>query len=59
MAKKSKKTKSPRAPGETQISISLPVGLVGKIDAMSDAENRNRSNFIANVLQEMAKKLGK
>jgi len=59
MAKKYKKTKSPRAPGETQISISLPVGLVGKIDAMADAENRNRSNFIANVLQEMAKKLGK
>ena len=59
MAKKSKKTKSPRAPGMTQISISIPASLVGKIDAMADAENRNRSNFIANVLQEMAKKLGK
>jgi metal-responsive CopG/Arc/MetJ family transcriptional regulator len=59
MAKKSKKIKSPRAPGETQISISLPASLVGKIDAMADAENRNRSNFIANVLTELAKKLGK
>ena len=59
MPKKSKKTKSPRAPGESQISISLPVGLVGKIDDMANAENRNRSNFIANVLQEKAKKLGK
>jgi metal-responsive CopG/Arc/MetJ family transcriptional regulator len=59
MAKKSKKTKSPRAPGMAQISISIPASLVGKIDAMADAENRNRSNFMANVLQEMAKKLGK
>jgi len=42
-----------------QISISIPASLVGKIDAMADAENRNRSNFMANVLQEMAKKLGK
>jgi metal-responsive CopG/Arc/MetJ family transcriptional regulator len=59
MAKKSKKTKSPRAPGMTQISISIPASLVGKIDAMADAENRNRSNFMANVLQEMAKRQGK
>ena len=59
MAKKSKKTKSPRAPGMTQISISIPASLVGKIDAMADAENRNRSNFIANVLTGLAKKLGK
>ena len=59
MAKKSKKTKSPRPPGMTNISISLPESLIGKIDAMADAENRNRSNFIANVLHEKATKLGK
>ena len=59
MAKKSKKTKSPRAPGETQISISLPSDLVGKIDQMADAENRNRSNFIAKVFQAKSTALGK
>jgi metal-responsive CopG/Arc/MetJ family transcriptional regulator len=60
MSKKSKKSRqSPRSPGMTQISISIPASLVGKIDTMADAENRNRSNFMANVLQEMAKKLGR
>ncbi|MGF1483150.1 MAG: CopG family ribbon-helix-helix protein [Opitutales bacterium] len=34
----------------TQISISLPSDLVAKIDQMADAENRNRSNFIATQL---------
>ncbi|MGF1448985.1 MAG: CopG family ribbon-helix-helix protein [Opitutales bacterium] len=34
----------------TQISISLPSDLVSKIDEMADAENRNRSNFIATQL---------
>jgi metal-responsive CopG/Arc/MetJ family transcriptional regulator len=59
MAKKSKKTRpGARAKGMTQISISLPEGLVGKIDAMADAENRNRSNFIANTLQALATKTG-
>ncbi len=42
----------------TQISISLPEDLIGKIDAMADAENRNRSNFIANTLQALAVKKG-
>jgi metal-responsive CopG/Arc/MetJ family transcriptional regulator len=56
MAKRSKK--SPRAKDMTQISISLPEGLVSKIDAMADSENRNRSNFIANVLQALATKTG-
>lgn len=46
---KKKKTAS-RAPGMTQISISLPSDLVAKIDQMADAENRNRSNFIATQL---------
>ncbi|HVU37679.1 MAG TPA: ribbon-helix-helix domain-containing protein [Opitutales bacterium] len=47
-----------RAPGMTQISISLPEGLVGKIDEMADAENRNRSNFIATVLESLAGERG-
>lgn len=42
----------------TQISISLPEGLVGKIDEMADGENRNRSNFIANVLEHLAEEKG-
>ena len=47
-----------RAPGMTQISISLPEGLVGKIDEMADGENRNRSNFIATVLEDLAEAKG-
>ncbi len=39
----------------TQISISLPQDLVKKIDEMAKLDNRNRSNFIANSLQNMAK----
>ena len=41
--------------GMTQISISLPQDLVKKIDEMAKLDNRNRSNFIANSLQNMAK----
>ena len=43
-----------RAPGKTQISISLPQDLVEKIDQLADAENRNRSNFIATHLERLA-----
>jgi|GEM_PF-770447 len=43
-----------RAPGMTQISISLPKKLVEQIDKMAESQNRNRSNFIANTLHEMA-----
>lgn len=32
---------------KTQISISLPVSVVGLIDEAAAEENRNRSNFIA------------
>lgn len=39
----------------TQISISVPNALVEKIDKMAAAENRNRSNFIANTLAKLAK----
>lgn len=38
-----------------QISISMPKELVGILDRMAGAQNRNRSNFIANVLAVMAK----
>lgn len=41
--------------GMTQISISLPQDLVKQIDEMARLDNRNRSNFIANTLQNMAK----
>jgi len=55
MAKKSSKPRqSARAKGMTQISISLPVDLINKIDEMADAVNRNRSNFIATVMEKRA-----
>ena len=43
----------------TQISISLPRELVAQIDKMAEADNRNRSNFIANTLRKMAEKIAK
>lgn len=52
VAKKAKKGMHGRAPGKTQISISLSEGLVKGIDKLAAAENRNRSNFISNVLLE-------
>ena len=51
MAKKKKS--HARAPGMTQISISLPQELVDKIDQLAGLENRNRSNFIANYFQQI------
>lgn len=42
-----------RAEGKTQISISLPADLVAKIDRLAEAENRNRSNFIATELEKL------
>lgn len=39
----------------TQISISVPNALVEQINKMAAAENRNRSNFIANTLANLAK----
>ena len=41
--------------GMTQISISLPESLVRQIDELAMMDNRNRSNFIANTLQNLAK----
>jgi len=49
-----KKLTHGRAPGKTQISISLPQDLVEKIDRLAAAENRNRSNFIATHLESLA-----
>ena len=46
---------SGKTPGMTQISISLPQNLVEQIDEMAKIDNRNRSNFIANTLQNLAK----
>ncbi|WP_309382013.1 CopG family ribbon-helix-helix protein [Cerasicoccus frondis] len=50
---KKKNTKTNRAPGKTQISISLPQDLVKKIDKLAATENRNRSNFIATALDRI------
>ena len=41
--------------GMTQISISLPESLVQQIDELAKMDNRNRSNFIANKLQNLAR----
>lgn len=41
--------------GMSQISISLPQTLVEQIDKMAESDNRNRSNFIANTLQNLAR----
>lgn len=49
-----KKQTHGRAPGKTQISISLPQNLVEKIDELASLENRNRSNFIATHLERLA-----
>lgn len=48
-----RKKKGLNAPKMTQISISLPDGLVAQIDEMAAADNRNRSNFIANEMQKI------
>ncbi|MBC2594907.1 ribbon-helix-helix protein, CopG family [Ruficoccus amylovorans] len=50
----SKKQTHGRAPGKTQISISLPENLVERIDKLAEEENRNRSNFIATHLERLA-----
>ncbi len=46
---------SGRTAGITQISISLPRSLVGQIDKLAKCDNRNRSNFIANTLQNLTR----
>ena len=45
-----------RAIGKTQISISLSLDLVDKIDSLAQEENRNRSNFIATHLERLVAK---
>ena len=50
-----RKKGSGKTVGMTQISISLPQNLVEQIDKMAEIANRNRSNFIANTLQNLAK----
>ena len=49
MAKENKKSHT-RAPGMTQISISLPQRLVDKIDQLAEIEKRSRSNYIAFIV---------
>ncbi len=50
-----RKKGSTKIAGMTQISISLPQDLVKQIDEMARLDNRNRSNFIANSLQNLAR----
>ena len=50
-----RKKGSGKTSGMTQISISLPQTLVEQIDKMAESDNRNRSNFIANTLQNLAR----
>lgn len=47
-----------RSPGMTQISISLPEKIVAEVDKLASAENRNRSNFIANYLKRLTETKG-
>jgi len=47
-------SRKPKGSLKTQISISLPQELVDRIDAVAQQENRNRSNFIATKLEEIA-----
>lgn len=42
-----------RAPGMTQISISLPQALVEKVDRLASIDSRSRSNFIAYVIDRL------
>lgn len=46
-------TNNGRADGQTQISISVPLSLVKKIDKQAERENRNRSNFITHKLSPL------
>jgi metal-responsive CopG/Arc/MetJ family transcriptional regulator len=42
-----------RAPGNTQISLSIPKALLDKLDALADADSRTRSNFMATALMSL------
>ena len=60
MAKISRKPRKGSSGAVTMISISVPMALVAKIDALAAAQNRNRSNFIVNVIEKVAaQRLGK
>lgn len=62
MNKKQNKTSNEKRMGAkkvSQISISLPTSLIAQLDKMAAAENRNRSNFIANTIAQMAHEFDK
>ncbi len=46
-----RKKTTARAAGMTQISISMSKDLMERIERAAVSDNRNRSNFITNVLQ--------
>jgi hypothetical protein len=41
-----------RAPGQTQISISMPKSIVDEIDALAAEDRRTRSNWIVSVIEK-------
>ena len=41
--------------GLVQISVSMPGRLADKIAKMAAAENRNRSNYIANAMERLSR----
>ena len=48
--------RNPKKDKIVQISISLPEDLVKIVDNMAKIDNRNRSNFIVDVLKKLWKK---
>lgn len=48
-----KKKSHDRAPGMTQVSISIPQELVEKVDRLAKLERRSRSNYIVKVLEDI------
>lgn len=58
--KKRKKTRGPKMDksGKVQISISMTPALIEAVEILAAREQRNRSNYIANVLLQIAESEG-
>ncbi|OIO59586.1 MAG: hypothetical protein COZ46_07030 [Verrucomicrobia bacterium CG_4_10_14_3_um_filter_43_23] len=52
-----KKKSHERAPGMTQVSISIPKRLVDKVDRLAKVERRSRSNYIVKVLEDIPEEI--
>lgn len=44
-----------RAPGQTQISVSVPESLLAELDAIAKEDGRNRSNTVVHLLRQQIK----